>query len=166
MFICKDDTNARAELKLRLLVVDDDPNTRDLLSAALQIHGAKVVVAANAREATDAFRDWEPDVLISDISMPGDDGCELIRRLREVATETSKRMPAIACSAHAATEDHARALEAGFNAFIAKPIDLDLLMNTIAHFTDVGFGGNNDAPTGTSGRAAEEGGRGKSAPDS
>lgn len=166
MFVCKDDNNVCTEVELRLLVVDDDPNTRDLLSAALQIHGAKVVVAANAREATDAFREWEPDLLISDISMPGDDGYELIRRLRELATQTSKRMPAIACSAHGATEDHVRALEAGFNAFIAKPIDLDLLLNTIAHFTDVGFGGSSEAPTGASGRVAGDDERGKSAPDS
>lgn len=155
-----------AELDLRLLVVDDDPNTRDLLSDALKIRGAKVVVAGNAREATDAFREWDPDLLISDISMPGDDGCELIRRLRVLGGESGKRMPAIACSGHAATEDRAAALEAGFNAFVAKPIDLDLLVDTIAHFTDVGFGGSNDAPTGTSGRAAGDDGRGKSAPDS
>ena len=155
-----------AELNLRLLVVDDDGNTRNLLSDALQIRGAKVVVAANVREATDAFREWDPDVLISDIGMPGDDGYELIRRVRELATESGKRMPAIACSCHAATEDQARALEAGFNAFVAKPIDLDLLVHTITHFTDVGFGGSNDAPTGASDRAADDDGCGKSAPDS
>ena len=166
MLICGDGVSVHAELELRLLVVDDDPNTRDLLSDALQIRGAKVVVAANAREATDAFREWDPDLLISDIGMPGGDGYELIRRLRDLGTESGKRMPAIACSGDAATEDHARALEAGFNAFVAKPIDLDLLVTTIAHFTDVGFGGSNDAPTGTSGRVAVEGGRGKSAPDS
>ncbi|HKP67399.1 MAG TPA: response regulator [Casimicrobiaceae bacterium] len=166
MFICGDDVSVHAELELRLLVVDDDSNSRDLLSDALRIRGAKVVVAANACEATDAFRQWDPDVLISDIGMPGDDGYDLIRRLRELGAESGKRMPAIACSSHAATEDRAAALEAGFNAFVAKPIDLDLLVDTIAHFTDVGFGGSNDAPTGTSGRMAEEGGRGKSAPDS
>ena len=155
-----------AELELRLLVVDDDPNTRDLLSDALQIRGARVVVAANAREATDAFREWDPDVLISDIGMPGDDGYELIRRLRELEAGSGKPMSAIACSGHAAIEDRAAALEAGFNAFVAKPIDLDLLVDTIAHFTDVGFGGSNEAPTGTSGREVDDGGRGKSAPDS
>jgi len=154
------------DLELRLLVVDDDPATRDLLCDALRKLGARVVVAANAREATDAFREWDPDVLISDIGMPGDDGYALLRRLRDLAVETGKRMPAIACSGHSGTEDHARALEAGFNAFVAKPVDLDLLVDTIAHFTDVGFGGSSDAPTGTSGRVGGAGGRGKSAPDS
>ena len=153
-------------MNLRLLVVDDDATTRALLFDALQVRGAKVVVAANAREAADAFREWDPDVVISDIGMPGDDGYELIRRLRELAAESGKRMPAIACSGHAATEDHARALEAGFNAFVAKPIDLDLLVHTIAHFTVVELGGNNDAPTGMSGRGEGEDCRGKSAPDS
>lgn len=166
MIICGDGVSVHAGLELRLLVVDDDPNTRDLLSDVLENRGAKVVVAANAREATDVFREWDPDVLISDIGMPGDDGYELIRRLRELATDSGKWMAAIACSGDAATEDHARALEAGFNAFVAKPIDLDLLVNTIAHFTDVGFGGNNEAPAGTSARGAGEDGRGKSAPDS
>ena len=68
-----------AHRKLKLLVVDDDPNTRALLQDALEIRGAEVLASASVREAVDAFRTWQPDLLISDIGMPVDDGYELIR---------------------------------------------------------------------------------------
>ena len=155
--------------KLKLLVVDDDPNTRELLRDALEIRGAEVVASASVREAAEAFRTWHPDLLISDIGMPVEDGYELVRRLRCAGVGAERQTPVIACTSHAAAEDRARAREAGFDALVAKPVDLDLLVDTIVHFTDVGgFGGSSDAVAdpGGSARAGAAGGRGRSAPDS
>lgn len=155
--------------KLKLLIVDDDPHTRELLRDALEIRGAEVVASASVREAAEAFRTWHPDLLISDIGMPIDDGYELIRRLRRTEIDRGRQTPVIACTSYAGAKDRACAVKAGFDALIEKPIDLDLLVDTIVHFTDVrGFGGSSDAAAVAAGSpctaAACE--RGRSVPDS
>jgi CheY-like chemotaxis protein len=156
--------------KLKLLVVDDDPHTRTLLCEALEIRGAEVRVSASAREAAQALAAWRPHLLISDIGMPVEDGYELIRHVRDRAPEAGGRTPAIACTGHARAADRARAMGAGFDAVVEKPVDLELLVETIGHFTDVGggfgSGGSSAAPADTDDTSSDMCGCATSAPDS
>ncbi|PYN97338.1 MAG: hypothetical protein DMD91_18195 [Candidatus Rokuibacteriota bacterium] len=107
---------------LRIVVVDDDADTRGLLAVALRSHGAEVQAAASAPEAIDAALEMPADALISDISMPGEDGYALIRKLR-AGEGASGRIPAVALTALVRTEDQERALAAGFQRYLAKPVD-------------------------------------------
>jgi CheY-like chemotaxis protein len=153
---------------LRLLVVDDDPNTRALLGEALEISGANVKVSSSAQEARQTIASWHPDLMISDLGMPREDGYELIRRVRGLAPEEGGTTPAIACTGYTRNEDRARALDAGFDAVVTKPVNLDLLLATIAHVAGVrefgSAGGVNALPASDASAAAVA--RPRSAPDS
>lgn len=118
---------------LKLLIVDDDPNTRALLAEALEFRGARVHASASASEAQQALAAWHPDLVISDVGMPRENGYDLIRRVRGLPAEAGGRTPAIACTGYARAEDRARAMGAGFDAVVPKPVDLDVLVDTIAH---------------------------------
>ena len=83
---------------LRLLVVDDDPNTRALLGEALEISGANVKVSASAQEARQTIASWHPDLMISDLGMPREDGYQLIRRVRSLPADQGGTIPAIAAT--------------------------------------------------------------------
>jgi len=107
----------------RILVVDDEADARDLLAQILNRAGAEVTVVASADEALAMLRSWRPDVLLSDIGMPGDDGYVLIRKVRALGAEEGGHVRALALTAYARSEDRALALEAGFHAHIAKPVD-------------------------------------------
>jgi PAS domain S-box-containing protein len=107
----------------RILVVDDEPDARDLLAQILSQAGAEVTVVESADEALEALRRWRPDVLVSDIGMPGDDGYVLIRKVRALGAEQGGQVRALALTAYARSEDRALALEAGFHTHIAKPVD-------------------------------------------
>ena len=135
---------------LKLLVVDDDPNTRELLRDALEIRGACVRASATANEAQQMLVAWHPDLMISDIGMPCVDGYELIRRVRHLPAAQGGMTPAIACTGHVRAEDRARAMHAGYDAVVAKPVDLDVLIDTITHVAGVRGGGPDDeaAPAG------------------
>jgi PAS domain S-box-containing protein len=109
---------------LLMLVVDDEPDTRDLLKLGLENCGARVVVAASAKEAFDAIKTQIPDVLISDIGMPGEDGYDLIRRLRSLPSEKGGSVPAVALTAYARVEDRLRALRSGYQMHVPKPVEL------------------------------------------
>jgi CheY-like chemotaxis protein len=149
---------------LKLLIVDDDPTTRALLAEALETRGACVRASASAREAQQTLVLWHPDLMISDVGMPRESGYEFIRRVRHLPAEEGGSTPAIACTGYARAEDRARAMDAGFNAVVAKPVDLDLLVSTIAHVAGVRDPGKaGDAAGGAS--AADALAR-RSAPDS
>jgi CheY-like chemotaxis protein len=107
----------------RILVVDDEADARDLLAQILSQAGAEVSVVASADEALETLRCWRPDVLLSDIGMPGDDGYVLIRKVRALRAAEGGQVRALALTAYARSEDRALALEAGFHAHIAKPVD-------------------------------------------
>jgi CheY-like chemotaxis protein/signal transduction histidine kinase len=109
--------------RLRLLVVDDEPDTREILSEVLRSAGAEVATAASLGEALADFDRFRPDVVISDIAMPGGDGYALIRQLRRRGRERGGGVPAIAVSAHAREEDRRRALSAGFARYVTKPVE-------------------------------------------
>jgi PAS domain S-box-containing protein len=116
---------------LHVLVVDDDPDARDLVAAVLANHGASVRTVASVEEAVAHVRERRPDVLLSDIGLPSEDGYALIRRIRDI----DPTVPAAALTAYAGPADHERALEAGFHAHVTKPIepaDLALLVASLA----------------------------------
>src|SRR5579859_864781 len=107
---------------LRILVCEDDPDARDLLREVLTREGAIVRVTAAAPEAMDCLQEFRPDVLVSDIGLPDVDGYALIRQIRELSDEAGGRTPAIALTAYAGTDDVQRALSAGYQLHIAKPV--------------------------------------------
>ncbi|HKY05679.1 MAG TPA: PAS domain S-box protein, partial [Blastocatellia bacterium] len=117
---------------LRVLAVDDEPDARDLLLVALTQYGAEVRVSASAADALAVLERWKPDVLVSDIEMPGQDGYQLIRALRARGRERGGETPAIALTAYAHTSDRVRALAAGFQQYVAKPVDITELIAVIA----------------------------------
>jgi PAS domain S-box-containing protein len=107
---------------LRILIVDDEPDNCDFLTSALQGSGATVIAASSAKEALRIIGEDPPNVLISDIGMPDEDGYTLIRKVREFNSSLA-RIPAIAVTAYAKEEDRLRALTAGFQEHMAKPIE-------------------------------------------
>jgi CheY-like chemotaxis protein/two-component sensor histidine kinase len=106
-----------------VVLVEDEPDGRELLARCLEIAGAQVVAAGSAEEAMEAIRRRHPDVLVSDIAMADEDGYSLVRRLRLLPPDEGGRIPAVAVSAYAREEDRLRALAAGFHEHLAKPLD-------------------------------------------
>jgi signal transduction histidine kinase/CheY-like chemotaxis protein len=117
---------------VRLLVVDDEPDARDLLQTLLGMYGMIVETAASAAEALERLGDFHPDAIVSDIGMPDEDGYILIRKIRTLPQENVKSIPAIALTAFARKEDRMKALVAGFNAHLAKPVEPAALIAMIA----------------------------------
>ena len=117
---------------LRVLVVDDDEDARQMIGAVLTRFGAQVRPCGTAGEALEAVRGWKPDVLLSDIGMPHEDGYDLIRRVRSLAPAEGGQTPAAALTAYARDEDRARALAAGFQLHAAKPVCPDELIEVVA----------------------------------
>ncbi|MBA3765576.1 MAG: response regulator [Acidobacteria bacterium] len=117
---------------LHVLVVDDEADARDLLAVVLESCGSKVIFAGSAAEALDALKRLKPDLLISDIEMPGEDGYSLISYVRALKPEEGGQTPAIALTAHARLEDRMRALSAGYQMHVAKPVEPAELVVVIA----------------------------------
>ncbi|MDX6557099.1 MAG: hypothetical protein QOF72_148, partial [Blastocatellia bacterium] len=117
---------------LKILVVDDDADTRDLVSTILTRCGSEVRCSESAAEALLAFQEWSPDLLVSDIGMPQEDGYGLIRRLRKLKSRRAKQIPALALTAYATDEDRTLALAAGFQMHLTKPIEPESLVSSIA----------------------------------
>jgi CheY-like chemotaxis protein len=117
---------------LKILVVDDEEDTRELLRAALGECGVEVLTAATAREAIELAARSKPDVLISDIGMPDMDGFELIRKVRELPAESGGGVPAIALTAYARAEDRLRVLRSGYQMHVPKPVEMAELLTVIA----------------------------------
>jgi CheY-like chemotaxis protein len=116
---------------LKVLVVDDEPDARALLQSLLEGFGATVQTAASATEALELFGTQRPDVLVSDLAMPGEDGFSLLRKLRAVHGKGGN-VPAVALSAYTRSEDRTRALLAGFRAHVPKPIEPAELVAVLA----------------------------------
>jgi PAS domain S-box-containing protein len=108
---------------LRVLIVDDEPDARELVTAMLGKCGAEVKAAATASEALDYIESWQPGVLVADIGMEGEDGYDLIRKVRALPQEKGGQTPAVALTAYARIEDRMRALSAGYQLHLAKPVD-------------------------------------------
>ncbi|HKO41702.1 MAG TPA: response regulator [Pyrinomonadaceae bacterium] len=116
---------------LRIVVVDDEADARELVRAILTRCGGEVNCCESAAEAMKAIREWKPDLLVSDIGMPNEDGYSLIKKVRKLRSKRSK-LPAVALTAYATKEDKARALETGFQMHVAKPIEPETLVMSIA----------------------------------
>jgi CheY-like chemotaxis protein len=121
----------RRPLRLRL-VVDDEPDARELVGVVVRKQGAEVVEAAEAAEASDLPAARRFDVLLSDVGMPGEDGLSLIRRVRRMPSDTGGGIPAAALTAFAREADRIRVLEAGFQMHIAKPVAPTALAAAVA----------------------------------
>jgi PAS domain S-box-containing protein len=117
---------------LRVLVVDDEADARELLAEVLSRCGADVVVASSAEEALSKVRESRPDVLVSDIEMPGQNGYDLIRAVRALGREEGGAVPAAALTAYAGAEDRMKALSAGFQIHLPKPVQPAELATVIA----------------------------------
>lgn len=117
---------------LRILVVDDEADTRELLKQGLEYCGANVTVMGSAAEALDTLMARVPDVLISDIGMPGIDGYDLIRQVRDLPPNRGGKVPAIALTAYTRTEDRLQSLRAGYDMHVPKPVELAELVAVAA----------------------------------
>lgn len=117
---------------LRVMVVEDEQDTRDLLATALEQCGAEVVAFGTVAEALDSFEQRVPDVLLSDIGVPGEDGYSLIRRVRSRSADLGGEVPAAALTAYVRAEDRRQALASGFQAHLGKPIDPSDLVSMVA----------------------------------
>jgi CheY-like chemotaxis protein len=117
---------------LRVLVVEDEPDTRNLLVVMLELCHVQVLSAASAAEARELVASGAPDLIISDIGMPGGDGYSLIRDVRSMPHDRGGRVPAVALTAYARAEDRARALRAGFDEHLPKPVEPRDLVRVLA----------------------------------
>jgi CheY-like chemotaxis protein len=108
---------------VRVLVVDDERDTREILAVMLGRFGAEVRTAGSAVEGLATLKEWQPNLLVSDIGMPGEDGYVFLGRVRELAADAGGQIPAIALTAFASSQDRQRALEAGFQVHLAKPVE-------------------------------------------
>ena len=117
---------------LRVLVVDDEADTRDLLKQGLEYCGAKVKCVGTAEEALDLLTSSAPDILISDIGMPVVDGYDLIKQVRRLPPDRGSKVPAIALTAYTRTEDRLQALRAGYDMHVPKPVELAELVAVAA----------------------------------
>jgi len=117
---------------LRVMIVDDEAETRELLMAVLTRRGAEVKTCASAAETLEVVGHWRPSVLVSDIGMPDGDGYALISKLRALEPEQGGNTPAVALTAYARSEDRLRALAAGFQMHVPKPVEAVELILVIA----------------------------------
>ncbi len=120
---------------LRVLIVDDEADARHLLTTILTEFGIQVIAAASACEALLALQQFRPHILVSDISMPQEDGYTLIKKVRALPTEEGGRIPAVALTAYARAEDRTQALLAGFQLHVPKPVNPGELAAVIANLT-------------------------------
>jgi signal transduction histidine kinase/ActR/RegA family two-component response regulator len=116
---------------IRILVVDDDADSREMLRYALEDSKAKIMTAASVSEALTQFSVFEPDILISDLGMPEMDGYDLIKQIRALPSENGGRTPAIALTGYVSAEEQKRVQQSGFDIHVAKPVDFNKLMEII-----------------------------------
>jgi CheY-like chemotaxis protein len=120
---------------LNILIVEDELDALDLLAIDLRDHGAKVTGVASAADALDKFRRQKFDLIISDIGMADTDGYGLIRLIREHEGQQEEHTPAIALTAYARAQDRSRAMSAGYNTHVAKPVDIRELVSVVKCLT-------------------------------
>jgi signal transduction histidine kinase/CheY-like chemotaxis protein len=120
---------------ITVLVVDDNADNREFVKTVLEEMGAEVEALTSGDEVMAYLQEHQPDVFVSDIAMPGEDGYSLLRRVRAFEQEKGVTIPAIALTAYAKQEDEIQALAAGFQLFLSKPVDPSDLANAIAQLT-------------------------------
>ncbi|MGH9428376.1 MAG: PAS domain S-box protein [Terriglobia bacterium] len=123
--------NSRLE-GIHVLLVEDDLDTLDLLSAALKHQRATVTAVSSAAEALASIRISAPDIVVSDIAMPGENGYQLIEKIQAMGFDDDRHIPVVAITAYAREEDRQKALSSGFQSYLAKPIELSELVSAVA----------------------------------
>ena len=118
---------------LRVVVVEDDEDAREILVGILVMQGAECVGTGTAAEAVDLVASFHPDVLVSDIGLPDMDGFALLRCVRGLGADQGGLVPAIALTGYAALDDSRRALAAGYQVHVAKPVEASLLTQAVAN---------------------------------
>jgi PAS domain S-box-containing protein len=121
---------------IRVLVVDDEPDAREMLAEILKAHDAQVVTARCAADALQLLQESRPDVLVSDVGMPMENGYALIEKVRALPPERGGYTPAVALTAYTRVEDRAKALASGFNLHVAKPVDIAVLIPALVSLTN------------------------------
>jgi signal transduction histidine kinase/ActR/RegA family two-component response regulator len=121
---------------VQVLLVDDDRDTLHMLAIMLTAYRAKVQTAASAAEALKVLQWYQPDVLVSDLAMPDEDGYSLIGKFRALTGASGKQVPAVALTAYVRVEDRVNALAAGYNMFVPKPVEPKELITAIANLTE------------------------------
>ena len=124
-------TRRRPLTGLLVLVVDDNEDTREVLQAVLEVNGAIVSTARSPEAALIAFDRERPSVMVIDIGMPIMNGFELVEQIRRRSVEHGGRVPAVALTGYISSEDRARAVEAGFQAYLTKPVDERALIDAV-----------------------------------
>jgi PAS domain S-box-containing protein len=119
---------------VHVLVVEDEPDGREMITAVLERRGAHVTAVTTVAEALASLEQSFPDVLLSDIGLPGEDGYALIRRVRSLPTDKARALPAVALTAYASTQDRERVASAGFQAHVSKPVEPAELTAIVARF--------------------------------
>jgi CheY-like chemotaxis protein len=114
-----------------VLLVEDDTDSSDMLVTALTYHGATVTAALSASEGLEKLREVGPDILISDVGLPIEDGYDLIRKVRGLPAHEGGATPAIALTGYVSQQDRSTAISAGFQEHIPKPVDVDNLVDLI-----------------------------------
>jgi CheY-like chemotaxis protein len=117
---------------VKVLAVDDEADVRELLMVILTQCGADVRAVGSAESAIVAVAEWQPDIVISDIAMPDENGLSLMRRIRALSPEKGGKVPAVALTAYARSDDRLKALEAGYQAHLPKPVDPPDLIRAVA----------------------------------
>jgi hypothetical protein len=117
---------------LKILVVDDDVDTRELIEWVLKRVGAEVTSVGSAREALEVLEREKPHILVSDIAMPEEDGYALLKKIRTLPPESGGRIPAIALTAHSLVQDRLQSLRAGFQSHVPKPVVPEELVEVVA----------------------------------
>jgi len=120
---------------IRVLAVDDELDTRELLTALLTQYGAEVLTVASVAEVLTSLKSFQPDVLVSDIGMPEVDGYTLIQQIRALPPEQGGQLPAIALTAYATEDDRQRAIASGYQQHLIKPLEPEQLAEAIVALT-------------------------------
>jgi PAS domain S-box-containing protein len=117
---------------VRVLVVDDERDTREILSVMLSRFGTEVRMAGSVAEGFELFKQWRPDLMVSDIGMPIEDGYVMIGKVRALSAEEGGQTPVVALTAFASSQDRAKAMESGFNVHLSKPVEPVELARVVA----------------------------------
>jgi CheY-like chemotaxis protein len=129
---------------LRVLVVDDEPDSRHLVATVLEDCGCVVLAAGSAQEAMKLLTEQGADLLVSDIGMPGEDGYDLIRKVRALPSERGRDVPAAALTAYTRAEERQRMLNAGYSIHVAKPVEPAELVTVVATLSRFASRSNDD----------------------
>ena len=122
--------------ELQVLVVDNDPDSRHLLTVLFATYGIRTIAVASACEALAILQDIKPDLLISELALPGQDGYSLMHQVKALESRHQVHIPAIALTGSNQKGDRAQALAVGFCKYLAKPVDIDELISMVADLTE------------------------------